>query len=219
MKKKLSSFDSEKDEWYYQPKIYINPKSADILYDESIEFRSTLSRDLSKKFVDGLDSLLDNGNIKKNGKMKKRQNENGQGFGALLKNNGKIRKPVISFFSDKAKVLKEEIEKINQDTEERKRLHIEFQDFIQADCREIKRLLHEISLYSPGMKHSIDIRRLDLEREMLGLRKEMRISKLSLWKDIVFLRRELREIIFEYQALKRMAELVENGGGSLGVSE
>jgi hypothetical protein len=76
----------------------------------------------------------------------------------------------------------------------------------------IKRLLHEISLYSPGTKHSVDIRRLDLEREIIGLRKELRISKLSLWKDLVFLRRELREMVFEYQALKRMADLVENGG-------
>ncbi|MGB7295229.1 MAG: hypothetical protein WBC70_06520 [Candidatus Aminicenantales bacterium] len=96
--------------------------------------------------------------------------------------------------------------------EERKRIHVEFQDFIQADFREVKRLLHEISLYSPGTKHSIDLRRLDLERETLGLRKELRMSRLSLWKDLVFLRRELREIIFECQALKRMAELVENGG-------
>jgi hypothetical protein len=74
----------------------------------------------------------------------------------------------------------------------------------------MKRLLHEISLYSPGMKHSIDLRRLDLERKMLGLRKEPRLSKLSMWRDLVSLRRELRELMFEFQALQRMAELVEN---------
>jgi hypothetical protein len=46
---------------------------------------------------------------------------------------------------------------------------------------------------------------------MLSLRKERRLAEISLWKDLVFLRREMREIVFEYQALKRMAELVENG--------
>jgi len=213
MKKKLSSFDSEKDEWYYQPKIYINPKSTEILYDESLEFRSSLSRDLSKKIVSHLDSLLENGNgERKNGKPK-RSNGDDSGMGALLKANGKLRKPVISFFSDKAKVLREEMEKINADVEERRRLHKETKEAICADSKEIRRLLQEISLYAPGTKHSIDLRRIELEREMLDLKKELRISGLSLWKDVVMLRRELREIIFEYQALKRMAELLENGGG------
>jgi hypothetical protein len=219
MKKKLSSFDTEKDEWYHQPKLYIDTKSLTYsLYEEGTEFRSFLSRDLSKKFVDGLDSLLDNGNGEKKGRVKKRNGQNGSDVGALLKGNGKIKKPVISFFSDKAKILKEEIEKINQDMEARKVIHRETQQDVFADSKEIKRLLQEISLYSPGTKHSIDLRRIELEREMLGLRKELRISGLSLWKDIVMLRRELREIIFEYQALKRMAELVENGGGRNGVS-
>ena len=219
MKKKLSSFDSEKDVWYYQPKIYIDTKSLTYsLYDESSEFRSFLSRDLSRKLVDGLDSLLENGNDKNKGKLKKRNGQNGSDMGALLKANGKLKKPVISFFADKARVLKEEIDKINQDAEERKRLHRETKDEICADSKEIRRLLQEISLYSPGTKHSIDLRRRELEREMLGLRKESRIAGLSLWKDSVMLRHELREIIFEYQALRRMAELVENGGGKNGVA-
>jgi hypothetical protein len=212
MAKKLSQFDTAKDEWYYQPKIYINPKSAEALYDDSLEFRSSLSRDLSKKIVSHLDSLLENGNgERKPGKLKRR-NGNDSGMGALLKANGKIRRPVISFFSDKAKVLKEEIEKINADVEQRKRLHKETKEDLCADSKEIRRLLQEISLYAPGIKHSIDLRRIELEREMLGLRKESRMAGLSLWKDVVMLRRELREILFEYQALRRMAELVENGG-------
>lgn len=213
MKKKLELFDTEKDEWYYQPRIYINSKSADELYSETIEFRSSLSREMSKKFLDDLDSFLEEGEEPKTGKSKKRKN-NDSGIGKLLRNNGNLRKPVISFFSDKAKVLKEEIDKINHDMEERKRIHKEAQCNVKKDAKELERLLFEISLYSPGTKHSIDIRRIDLERELMGLGKELRLSKLSLWKDFVFLRRELREIIFEYQALKRMAVLVENGGGN-----
>lgn len=213
MNKKLELFDTEKDEWYYQPKIYINPKNADPLYSETVEFRSSLSREMSKKFLENLDSMLEEEEESDKGKAKGRKNRDSD-LGKLLNNNHKLNRPVISFFSDKARVLKEEIEKINLDVEVRRKIHREFQEFIQKDKKDIKRLLHEISLYSPGMKHSIDMRRLDLEREIIGLRKELRISKLSLWKDLVFLRRELREIIFEYQALKRMAELVENGGAN-----
>lgn len=211
MKKKLTQFDMEKDQWYYQPKIYINTKSTDSLYSEMTEFRSSLSRDLSKKFVSDLDSFFEE-DIDTNAKKPKKRKSENSGLGKLLVNNHKLRKPVISFFSDKARVLEEEIERISLDIELRRKIHRESLCLIKKDTNEIKRLLDEISLYSPGTNHSIDIRRLDLEREIIGLRKEQRISKLSLWKDIVFLSRELREITFEYQALKRMTELIENGG-------
>ena len=207
MKKKLSAFDSEKDVWYYQPKIYIDTKSADALYEEKTEFRSSLSRELAKKVVDSLDVLLDED--EKGEKVKRKGEAN---FAGILKANGKIRKPVVSFFADKARVLREEIEKINAEADERRRLHSEMKSMIEADLKEVKRLLSEISLYAPGTKHSIDLRRIELEREMLSLRKERRLAEISLWKDLVLLRREMREIVFEYQALKRMAELVENGG-------
>jgi len=217
MNKKLTLFDVEKDEWYYQPKIYINHRSEDDLYSETIEFRSSLSRDMSRKFLEDLDSFLEEDDEPKKGKSKSRKNNN-SGIGRLLRSNGKLKKPVISFFSDKARVLKEEIEKINQDMDKRKKIHKEAQCNIKKDAKEVERLLFEISLYSPGTKHSIDIRRIDLERESLGLGKELRLSRISLWKDLVFLRRELREILFEYSALQRMAELVENGGKNDNVS-
>ena len=207
MRKKLSSFDSEKDVWYYQPKIYIDTRSADALYEEKLEFRSSISRQLAQKVVDNLEALLDED--EKGGKAKRKGEGN---FAGILKANGKIRKPVVSFFTDKARVLREEIEKINAEADERKRLHSEMKSMIEADLKEVKRLLAEISLYAPGTRHSIDLRRIELEREMLSLRKERRLAEVSLWKDLVFLRREMREIVFEYQALKRMAELVENGG-------
>lgn len=209
--KKLSQFNLEKDEWYHQPKIYINPKSADTLYSETIEFKSSLSRDLSRKLVDGLDSLIEEENGVEKGKPKDRKNKN-SGLGKLLNGNQKLRKPVISFFSDKARVISQEIDKLNEYVETRKTIHKNSVEDMKEDLKELKRLLNEVSLYSPGTKHSIDIRRLDLEREMLGLRKELRISEISLFKDILFLRNTQREMVFEYQALKRMAELVENGG-------
>jgi len=209
MKKKLELFDTEKDQWYEQPRIYINLKSAEPLYSDAIEFRSSLSRELSRKLVDGLDSLIEQENGEEKGKPKKGKNN---GIIKILNGNQKLRKPVISFFSDKARVIKEELERLNNYLEMRKAMHERSVENIREDVEALKRFLKEISLYAPGTKHSIDIRRLDLEREVLGLRKEQRISEISLFKDILFLRNTQREMVFEYQALKRMAELVENGG-------
>lgn len=194
---------------YKKEVFYIDTKSlTDSLYSDAPEFKSSLSRDLSRKLVDDLDSFLtEEDSEKTKSKRRKPSPVNGK-----ILSNPKFRKPVISFFSDKAKVLKEEIEKINLDMEIRKKIHRTVLDDICKGVKEIRRLLQEISLYSPGTKHSIDIRRLDLEREIMSLGKEKRMTKLSLWKDLVFLRRELRETIFEYQALQRMSELVENGG-------
>lgn len=203
---------------YAKETFYVDTKSlAYSLYDESAEFKSFLSRDLSKKLVDGLDSILENGNSQKNGKLKKRNDQNGSDLGALLKANGNLKKPVVSFFADKARVLKEEINKIFADAMARKEVHRSAEDEISKDAKELNRLLQDVLLYQPGTKHSVDLRRMDLERSLLGLRRELRTSSLSLWRDLLSLRRELREIVFEYQALKRMAELVENGGGSHGV--
>jgi len=199
---------------YKKETFYIDTRTlTDSLYSDLPEFRSSLSRDLSKKLVEGLDSLIEDENGSEKGKPKGKKN-NDSGLGKLLNGNQKIRKPVISFFSDKARTISEEIGKLNRYIETRKSIHEKAVECIEKDLETLKRFLKEIGLYAPGTKHSIDIRRLDLEREHLSLRKELRISEISLFKDILFLRNTQREMVFEYQALKRMAELVENGNVS-----
>jgi len=198
------------DDIYKKEVFYIDTKSLTYsLYDETSEFRSFLSRDLSRKIVDGLDSLLDNGNGTSVGKRRRKSGPNAAG---LISQNRKLRKPVISFFSDKARVIREEMERLEAYVKKRREIHRNVVKSMREDVEMLKRFLKEIALYAPGTRHSIDIRRLDLEREMLALRKEMRVAELSLFRDILFLRNTQREMVFEYQALKRMAELVENGG-------
>jgi len=195
---------------YRKETFYIDTRSlTDSLYSESMDFRSSLSRDLSSKFVKELDLLLEDENEEEKGEPKKSKSNSA---GKILNGNQKLRKPVISFFSDKAATISGEIDKLDNYIDLRKAIHKKSLERITQDIESLRRFLKEIALYAPGTKHSIDIRRLDLEREMLGLRKELRISELSLFKDILFLRNTQREMIFEYQALKRMSELVENGG-------
>lgn len=52
MAKKLSQFDVEKDDWYYQKKLYVNTRSSDSLYDELKEFRLELSNAFPDDDVD-----------------------------------------------------------------------------------------------------------------------------------------------------------------------
>ncbi len=54
--KKLTLFDSEKDEWYYQSKPYINPKSSNSIYYELKEIRVSLSKQNSYQSIE--DNLL-----------------------------------------------------------------------------------------------------------------------------------------------------------------
>ena len=202
---------------YRKEVFYIDTKGlTDSLYSEMPEFRSFLSRELSNKIVDSLESILEGEPEEERGRPSK--SGGGSGLGKILNGNRKVRKPVISFFSDKARVLGEEIEKLNKYIETRKSIHRNVEKNVKEDVETLKRFLKEISLYSPGTKHSIDIRRADLERSLLSLRRELRVSEISLFKDILFLRNTQREMVFEYQALKRMAELVENGGNN-GVAE
>jgi hypothetical protein len=61
-RKILTQFDSEKDEWYYQDKIYIDPESSDSLYDELKEFRQSLSKEQDDSFfIDRFNELLAEG--------------------------------------------------------------------------------------------------------------------------------------------------------------
>ena len=142
--KKLTQFDTEKDEWYYQPKIYINPKSAEPLYSETIEFKSSLSRDMSRKFLDNLDSMLEEDDESEKGKTRKKRNDKNSDLGEIINSNHKLRKPVISFFCDKARVIKEELEKLNNYLETRKEIHERSVANIQEDIEVLKRFLKEL---------------------------------------------------------------------------
>lgn len=201
-------FDMEKDEWYYQPKIYIDRKDTNSLYYELKEFRLSLSDN-----KEALNELFDESFLKKfseNGKevaIKKLKNNPHEicSKGILNKKNQSIDS--AGFFEDKLKVLKDEIEDINKNLEERQGIEIEFTRMIESEIKELERHLHEISNWQKGDKSSIEFIRMELLRQVLSLKKEIRMNKLSFWKDRVFEKRDRRNLIFEYKSMKWMTEL------------
>ncbi len=59
-RKGLTQFDSEKDEWYYQSKIYLDRVDNPSLYDDLKDFRLSLAEDVENDAInDNLKLLLD----------------------------------------------------------------------------------------------------------------------------------------------------------------
>ena len=206
--RKLTLFDSERDQWYYQSKIYIDPKS-NTLYYELKEFRISLSKNSLDKVPE--DSFEKEDKDDESNRVFRINKEllSQLILKNLIKEKSNPEHPSISFFSDKVKTLGKEIERINKDLEERERIEKQFERCIDCEIKELKRLLHEISEWPPGEKHTIEAIRLDLRKQILNLKREKRLNKLNFWRDRVFERRDRRSLIFEYKAAKKMLELIE----------
>jgi hypothetical protein len=54
----LTQFDMEKDEWYYQPDIYINRQDADPTYNELKDFRLEFLKQLAFLYREKLSNCL-----------------------------------------------------------------------------------------------------------------------------------------------------------------
>ena len=204
--KKLTLFDLEKDEWYYQPKIYINPKSSNSIYYEFKEFRVSLSKHNSNKIIED-DLLAVFSKEEKEQIIKSLRNHfQKQDSKSILKNKLKPGR-TNGFFEDKLITLKEQIEQINRNLIEREKMEKEFNSTINSEITELKRQLHEISTWTKGDKATIEAIRLELLRQICTLNREKRVNRLNFWKDKVFELRDLRGLLFEYKSLKWMNEL------------
>jgi len=63
--------------------------------------------------------------------------------------------------------------------------------------------------------NSLDKRRLDLERQIIGLEQEKRKEKASYFRDVLFLRKELRESLIDKVEEEQRAGLLMNQGEGL----
>ena len=204
--KKLTLFDVEKDEWYYQDKIYINPKNSNSLYYELKEFRVSLSNQTSDESME--DNLLPGFSKEETEQILKslRSHFQKQDSKSILKNRLKPGR-TNGFFEDKLHTLREQIEQINRNLQERERMEREFNESIESEIKELNHQLHEISTWSKGDKATIEAIRLELLRQVRALNREKRVNRLNFWKDKVFELRDLRGVLFEYKSIKWMNEL------------
>lgn len=204
-------FDSEKDEWYYQPKIYINRKDPNSLYYDLKEFRISLSNETSDDLLE--DNLLSEISKEETEESIKKLlgNSQGQDSKTILKKRLEAGK-AGGFFEDKLKILKDEIEDINRNLDEREKIEKTSSDCIDGEIDEVKRQLHEIYTWKKGEKSTIEFIRMEFLKQLASLHREKRQSSLGFWKDRVFEKRDRRNLLLEYKSLDWMDALARKNG-------
>jgi hypothetical protein len=202
-RKTLTKFDMEKDEWYYQPKIYIDRQDADSTYRELKEFRLSMNQGAEEELVE--DNMLsefskeeEESPAKKLSRPPAEQNSQ-KSLNKTLK-AGKQD----GFFDGKANLLKEEIEDINRNLDKREKIEKESGYSIDFEIKEVKRHLHEIYTWKKGDKSTIEFIRMEFLKQLASLYREKRMNGLSFWKDSVFEKRDRRNLVFEYKELTWM---------------
>lgn len=201
-RKTLTKFDMEKDEWYYQPKIYINRQDADSTYSELKEFRLNMDQRAEEELIE--DNLLS--------EFSKEEEEQECSTKKLSRPPAKqnFQKPLNKtlkdgkedgFFDEKVNLLKDEIEDINRNLEKRKKIEKESGYSIDFEIKEVKRHLHEIYTWKKGDKSTIEFIRMEFHKQLASLYREKRMNGLSFWKDNVFEKRDRRNLVFEYKSL------------------
>ncbi|MGD2091534.1 MAG: hypothetical protein PVH61_35505 [Candidatus Aminicenantes bacterium] len=209
-RKSLSSFDSEKDSWYYQEKIYIDPKSDDSLYNELKEFRQSLTKELDTGInpVDYPDFFSepekDERNRRSTGNTPEEHSTGAASKGDSLNTGG--------FFDGKLQLLREEIEDINRNLEERQTIEKQSEVSIDEEIEQVKQRLHDIYTWKEPSKQTIEFIRMDLLKQLASLNREKRQSGLGFWKDRVFEKRDRRNLLFEYKSLNWTGEFSRNKG-------
>ncbi|MGD2084555.1 MAG: hypothetical protein PVH61_00075 [Candidatus Aminicenantes bacterium] len=199
-RKTLTKFDMEKDEWYYQPKIYINRQDADSTYSELKNFRLWANQGAEEELMD--DRMVAELSKKEPGQRIKRlkvspdEKQSQDGMGKVREADG-----TDGFFDGKTQLLKDEIEDINRNLEKRVKIKEEFGYSIDFEIKEIKRHLHEIYTWKKGDKSTIEFIRMEFLKLLAALYREKRSNCLGYWKDSVFEKRDRRELLFEYKSL------------------
>lgn len=205
MKKGLSDFDKEKDEWYYQPKIYVNRKDSNSLYYELKEFSISLSNEASSDL--DIDRLLSEFSKEETEEPVKKMpgKPQEQDFKGTLEK--KLDNGIAGgFFEEKLKILKDEIEDINRNLEDREKIEKISGDSIDGEIREVKRQLHEIYTWKQGEKSTIEFMRMEFLKQLASLNRERRQSGLGFWKDRVFEKKDRRNLLIEYKSLNWTGE-------------
>lgn len=213
MAKKLSQFDVEKDDWYYQKKLYINTRSSDSLYDELKEFRLELSKAFPDDDVDIsklMETAPEDEDYYRLRPRKEAQPKNGKNKSAssLLPLS-----EAAGFLDLKLSLLREQIELLKANLRNRKALHEKSQVEVYYELKRVKTDLQDLYGWRKGDKATVEMTRLELLRQLTALYREKRMNSLSHWKDVTFELRDLRQLVSEYKSLKSLTDMAGEAKG------
>ncbi|MEM2947422.1 MAG: hypothetical protein QXN96_04185 [Candidatus Bathyarchaeia archaeon] len=120
-----------------------------------------------------------------------------------------ISKSFSGTLSNKLRILSEAVEEIDQLIELRKSLSKVIQERIEREISNSEYLLSQVKPWQLGTSHSIEMRRLGLEKEILSLRKEKRSEEVRCWEHIASLKKLRRQFVIEYQNLLNTKNILE----------
>jgi hypothetical protein len=131
----------------------------------------------------------------------------GPGFGLFPERDRTSSKrsepsPVLgATLSQRKKLLKERIEELIADIRKREKLEDQMLEKAEVESTDLQFLLGQVRTWSLGNYPSVDMRRTNLEREILALKKAGWDERLRCWRDLVMLKKELREALEEYHLI------------------
>lgn len=110
--------------------------------------------------------------------------------------------PVLgATLSQRKKLLKERLEELIADIHKREKLEGQMLEKADVEGAGLEFLLGQVRTWSLGNYPSVDMRRTNLEREILALKKAGWDEQLRCWRDLVMLKKELREALEEYHLI------------------
>jgi len=110
--------------------------------------------------------------------------------------------PVLgATLSQRKKLLKERIEELIEDIHKREKHEGQMLEKAEIESTGLEFLLGQVRTWSLGNYPSVDMRRTNLEREILALKKAGWDERLRCWRDLVMLKKELREALEEYHLI------------------
>ena len=119
-----------------------------------------------------------------------------------------ISKTLSGIFNLRLKILKEPIDEINDEIRLRQVLNNSLIQEITVKLKHINFLLRDLDNWTMGYNESIENRRLELQREILALEKEIRSEKVRFWEDMVSLVNKRIDYLIEYRTIKSISELL-----------
>jgi len=119
-----------------------------------------------------------------------------------------IDKIAEATLSNKREILREAIQELDHEIYLRIRISRQFKGEINGKIDSLEFQLKDLGRWELGHNHSIEMRRLGLERSLLGLEKERRVQNHQVWKDVEALMRRRRDLVMAHQDLVNIMEML-----------
>lgn len=120
------------------------------------------------------------------------------------KNNPDTLRTILS---RRLQILKDAIEEIDRQIEQRKKLTGHFREQIDAEIEECQSFLGKLPHpWSEGFVPKMEFIRISLHKSLLTRRKDRRSEELSFWEDLTGLIKEKRKLMMEYEEIKNAQE-------------